>query len=237
MIHVGIAEDDASYAEQLQKYLLRYQEESGVTIKVDLFSDGMQLVQDYAPIYDLLILDISMPLLDGMKTAEAIRTQDPAVLIMFITSMKQYAIESYRVDAFDYVLKPIRYCALQMKLDKAVGIIERRASRYIMIRTEGADVRIDVSEITYIEVLGHHVTIHTESGDYETYSSLKKVEADLAPDHFSRCNKDYLVNLQHVVYIGTDVVRLTEGTELAISRLRRKEFLQAAADYYGNGGQ
>lgn len=196
----------------------------------------MELAEQYAPVYDILLLDISMPLLDGMKTAKSIRKKDPAVLIIFITNMKQYAIESYKVGAFDYVLKPVSYFALQQKLKKAITMINSQVKKYMMLHVEGAMMRVDVSKISYIEVFNHKLTFHTEEGDYQVSASLRSIEEQLEGCHFAKCNKSYLVNLKHVVYINADMVRLRDGTELSMSRLRKKEFLIAAADYYGGGG-
>lgn len=236
MIRIGIAEDDAGYREQLRAFLRQFEKENETRLEVAMFTDGMDLAEQYMPVYDILLLDISMPLLDGMKTAKSIRKKDPAVLIIFITNMKQYAIESYKVGAFDYVLKPVSYFALQAKLKKAVTMINNQVRRYIMLHVEGAMQRVDVSRISYIEVFNHKLTFHTEDGDYQVSASLRSIEEQLEGCHFSKCNKSYLVNLQHVVYISADIVKLRDGTELSMSRLRKKEFLIAAADYYGGGG-
>lgn len=237
MIRIGIAEDDAGYREQLRMFLEQFEQENGLSLDVVMFEDGFMLAEEYTPIYDILLLDISMPLMDGMETAREIRERDPAVLIIFITNMKQYAIESYKVGAFDYVLKPVSYYALQIKLKKAMSIIGNQAKSYIMVHLEGVLQRIEVSGISYIEVFNHKLTFHTEDGDLQISASLKSIEEQLEGGQFVKCNKSYLVNLQHVVYISTDMVRLRDGTELSMSRLRKKEFLLAAANYYGGGGR
>ena len=237
MFRIGIAEDDPGYQETLKNMLSRFQEEENIAFDIKMFSDGMALAEHYTPVYDILLLDISMPLLDGMKTAESIRRKDPAVLIIFITNMKQFAIESYKVEAFDYVLKPVSYFALKTKLKKALSIIEGQIHRYLLLHTDGSAVRVDIADIYYIEVYNHKLTFHTESGDFQVSASLKSCESQLDGCHFSRCNKCYLVNLSHVTYISGDTVTITNGDSLTLSRLRKKEFLLAITDYYGGAGK
>lgn len=119
MVRIAIAEDDPAYRATLEEYLDRYRRENGLEAEVTTFSDGLALTEGYRPVYDLLLLDIEMPNLDGMSAAEKIRSSDPEVVIIFITNMAQYAIKGYQVDALDYVLKPVSYAAFAFKLKKA----------------------------------------------------------------------------------------------------------------------
>lgn len=86
-MRVAIAEDDEASCKLLQAYLKTYSEKTGVVFEIDCFPDGMKLVNAYKPVYDLLLLDIEMPLLDGMSAARRIRKLDQNVFIIFITNM------------------------------------------------------------------------------------------------------------------------------------------------------
>ena len=99
MLHIAIVEDDPSYARQLQDYLGRYSRESGEPIEVTVYTDGDEIVEGYRAQFDLILLDVEMPFLDGMTAAEEIRRRDSEVVIIFITNMAQYAIKGYAVDA------------------------------------------------------------------------------------------------------------------------------------------
>ena len=111
MIRVAIVEDDLSCVQQLREYLSRYQKSSGEDIEVAVYPDGMAVVEQYRPVFDVLLLDIEMPRLDGMAAAREIRRTDPEVIMIFITNMARYAIKGYEVNALDFVLKPINYFA------------------------------------------------------------------------------------------------------------------------------
>ena len=107
MIRIALVEDDPAYAEQLLSYLKEYEKESKERISVQTFSDGEDIVTEYRADYDIILMDVEMKFMDGMSAAEEIRKMDTEVVIIFITNMPQYAIQGYRVDALDYVLKPV----------------------------------------------------------------------------------------------------------------------------------
>lgn len=116
MIRIAIVEDDRHDREALKKCLNRYEKENQVKFSVTEFQDGEDIVTDYTASYDLIILDIEMAFLNGMKAAEKIRELDTNVIIIFITNMPQYAIQGYKVNALDYILKPISYLSIQSSI-------------------------------------------------------------------------------------------------------------------------
>ena len=101
MIRIAIVEDDRHDREALKKCLNRYEKENQMKFSVTEFQDGEDIVTDYTASYDLIILDIEMAFLNGMKAAEKIRELDTNVIIIFITNMPQYAIQGYKVNALD----------------------------------------------------------------------------------------------------------------------------------------
>mgnify|MGYP000060856764 FL=1 len=111
MIRVAIVEDDAEVQGVLQEYVRRYTRQYGTEFEVTVFADGVDILEDYRAVYDIIFLDVEMKHLDGMTTAERIRQMDADVILIFITNMAQYAIRGYSVGALDYVLKPVPYFA------------------------------------------------------------------------------------------------------------------------------
>ena len=121
MIRVAIVEDDAEVQGVLQEYVRRYTRQYGTEFEVSVFADGVDILEDYRAVYDIIFLDVEMKHLDGMTTAERIRQMDTEVILIFITNMAQYAIRGYSVGALDYVLKPVPYFAFSQQLLKAVA--------------------------------------------------------------------------------------------------------------------
>lgn len=235
MIRIAIVEDDAAVREQLTDYVQRHSRQYGTEFEITVFPDGLDLLDEYRPVYDIIFLDVEMKHLDGMSTAERIRALDSDVVLIFITNMAQYAIKGYAVGALDYVLKPVPYFAFSQQLQKAVTRIEKRSRQYLAVPVDGGFRRLDVADIYYLESEGHRVHFYTEEDDFSAPGSLKTYEEKLADSPFARCNSGYLVNLAQVRSVQQSVVQVGPH-ELQISRPKRKNFLAALTDYIGGEG-
>ena len=235
MIRVAIVEDEAEIREQLMGYVQRYTRQYGTAFEVKTFADGLEILEDYRPVYDLILLDIEMKHLDGMERARRTRELDPEVMLVFITNMAQYAIKGYAVGALDYVLKPVPYFAFSQQLQKVEAQLRRRTRHYLAVPVEGGLRRLDTSRIYYIESEGHRVHFYTEEGDFAAPGALKALEEKLADRPFARCNSGYLVNLAQVQAVQQNTVEVGPY-ELQVSRPKRKSFLAALTDYIGGDG-
>ena len=125
MAKIAVVEDNDAMREQLCGFIAQYARESGRQLDVTAFADGAEIVDPYRPGFDIIFLDIEMPTLGGMPTAERIRQVDPDVVLVFVTNMAQYAIRGYEVDALDFVLKPVSYYQFSTKLERALQRIQR----------------------------------------------------------------------------------------------------------------
>lgn len=236
MIRIAIVEDDRHDREALKKCLNRYEKENQVKFSVTEFQDGEDIVTDYTASYDLIILDIEMAFLNGMKAAEKIRELDTNVIIIFITNMPQYAIQGYKVNALDYMLKPISWFSFSESMGRALSRVKTSAREYITISLKGGKQKLDVSKICYVEVQDHLLIYHTTEGEYSTKGTMKDADSQFDPVKFFRCNRCYLVNLEYVEnYVGSDVC--VNGDVIQISRSRRKPFLDALNEYLNEVGK
>lgn len=232
MIRIAIAEDEFQCAQQLRQYLDTFRQEYHQELEVTVYPNGQVLLDNFKGQFDLLLLDIEMPLLDGMTTAQRIRRRDPEVVILFITNMAQYAIRGYEVDALDYILKPVSYFSFSQRLNRAISRIRSRGKHFLVVPIKGGAKKLDVDSLYYVESQGHNLIFHAESGNYTAGGTMKEIEEKLSGLHFFRCNKGYLVALQHVDGIQ-DGCALVGGERLLISRSRKNEFLEALANYMG----
>lgn len=232
MIRIAVVEDNKECSDKLVQCLNQFAEEHGRGFDIAIFRDGADLVKIYKSKWDIIFMDIEMPLLDGMATAKEIRKSDPVVIIIFVTQMAQYAIKGYEVDAMDFILKPVSYFPFSLKLKKAISIIENRKQEVVFLPTIGVTKRVPVDDILYVEMVNHRLHFHTVDGIITISGTIKRWEEELIPMHFSRCNSGYLVNLAKVTAYQKDVVVVGEDT-LVVSRPRRKAFFQELSDYIG----
>ena len=237
MIRIAVADDDRECTAQLCRYIDDFARESGENCDVTVYHDGDELVERYRAQFDIILLDIEMPFLNGMTAAEMIRRQDPEVIIIFITNMSQYAIRGYAVDALDYVLKPINYFAFSQRLSRAVRRVAGRTRAYLTIPVKGGAMKLAVGDIYYVESRGHQLIYHTRTGELTAAGgTIQQAEESLKGHSFFRSNKGYLVNLEHVDGIR-DGCALVHGEKLIISRTRKSALLEALTNYVSGVGR
>ena len=232
MYHIAIVEDEAAFAAQLQEYLEKYQEEHDVRFKISVFGDGEEILKDYQPLYDIILLDIEMPKVNGMQAAEQIREQDADVTLMFITNMAGYAIKGYEVGALDFVMKPVNYYTFSMKLTRVLKRTRQKARQEILLTLPDGVKKLNVQQIYYVEVQNRMLSYHTDEGVFTMRGTMQSVEQMLRPYAFVKCNHWYIVNLKHVSEVRKNTA-IVAGHELEVSRRNRTVFLQALTEYVG----
>ncbi|MCD8342349.1 MAG: LytTR family DNA-binding domain-containing protein [Clostridiales bacterium] len=232
-MRAAIVEDERPEAELLKQYCADYEAETGRHISADCFADPVAFLEQYSPTFDLVLLDIQMPGMNGMRLAERLRELDSDVLIVFVTNMAQYAVQGYQVAALDFILKPISYFQFSKMMDRVFRCLEQRRPASLIVTSKRDTYRIPVGRICYIESQNHKLFFHMEDSVLEAWTALSAVEESLPPHLFSRINMGTLVNLGKVVGVRKDNVQLQSGEELPIARRRKKEFCADLAYYYG----
>ena len=233
MYHIAIVEDEKEFSEQLQEFLQRYQDEHQVHFKISVFCDGAEILENYEPVYDLILLDIEMPKVNGMEAANRIRETDNDVTLMFITNMASYAIHGYEVGALDFVMKPITYYAFSMRMTRALKRVRQQEEQQILLTLPGGVKKLGIQQIYFVDVQNHVLTYHTEEGEFSVRGTMQSAEKTLSvAKSFVKCNHWYMVNLKYVSEVQKNTV-IVAGYELEISRRNRTAFLKALADYVG----
>jgi DNA-binding LytR/AlgR family response regulator len=232
MVRIAIVDDEAEVRNMIESCIAEYSRTGGEKFEVTSFKDGSEIVSGYRPVYDIIFLDIQMPVMDGMTAAEKIRSMDEDVILIFITNMANYAIKGYSVNALDFVIKPVLPFAFSQQLTKAIGQMKKKMDNFLVVQHSGGIVKLDLAKVTYFESLGHRITVHTLNEEYTFNDSLKNMEQKLPAASFTRCNNCYLVNLAHVESVNQDIATVG-GHKLKISRPRKADFMNALADYIG----
>lgn len=232
MYRIAIVEDDRGFVEELKNYLNQYAKEEGQEFEISAFYDGAEILENYVPKYDLILLDIEMPKVNGMDAAEKIRETDENVVLMFITNMAQYAIRGYSVGALDFVMKPITYYTFSMKVKRALKRVQKKEIPSILLTLPDGVKKIDINRIYYLEVQNRMLHYHTDEGEFVVRGTLQGAESTLPAAFFAKCNHWYLVNLMHVTEVRKNTA-IVGGHELEISRRNRAGFLKALAEFMG----
>ena len=233
MVRIAIVEDEQEQADRLQSHIRRYGEEHQIGTQVTVCSNVITFLEQYKAEFDIVFMDIMMPMMNGMDAAHLLREKDDNVMLIFVTSMRQYALQGYDVAAADFIVKPVPYAEFTLKFTRALAKLPQTKAEDLLLRTEGGFVRLTADRIRYVEVRGHHCAYHTDTSTYQQYQTMKAVEDALPKDRFARCNNFLLVNLAFVEIIE-DMTVWVAGEALPISHPRKKPFSDAFARFAGS---
>ena len=230
-IRIALVEDELKYRDSISEFLKTFADKKNIEIKLSQFQDGDEIATSYSCDYDIILMDIMMQFMDGMKAAEEIRKKDNNVIIIFITNMTNYAIKGYQVGAFDYILKPLTYFAFKKSLERALEKLDiSDTEEYISVSIPNGVQKIRCKNIRYIESDAHYLNIHLEGEELRTYMRIGDAEKALKSFGFFRINKGILVNLKHVDGVADNCCIILE-TNLPISRGKKKEFMERLTEY------
>lgn len=243
MINIAIVEDEHAASALLKEYIERWLETDARGKGYD--RRDMRIMQYYngstflnassMKFFDIVFMDIRLPDVDGMTISEELRKTDKNAVIVFVTDIAQFAMKGYKVDALDYVLKPVSYYNFSVVLDRAFERLEKSTDVCVTVRVDNRIARISAADIKYVEVMNHKLIYHTKYEDIVGYGQLKDVENALGKAEFIQCHRYYLVNLKYVKSMSNGMLDV-DGTLLEVSVRKRKDVLAAVANYFGGGG-
>ena len=215
---IAICDDLKAEQITLARLIRAYAKEHGLAVKLCFFSSGESLLaalQEGMTIH-VLFLDIYMPGLDGMTTARRIRASGSSLSIIFATTSQDHGLDSFEVQACDYLVKPFQQEDVDSCLDWFFAHIPEPL-RLLSVYAEGEWQSIPLASIYYINVYGHQCQVHTPRGVIVTRRGLDALESAIDSRDFLRCHRSFLVNLNHVDGVEGSDFCLGDQTRIPIS--------------------
>ena len=221
MIKIALVDDEDKLKNEVKDYILKYSSDNNIDIDINMFSSGEDFIANFNKFsFDIIFMDIMMKDLDGIETCQKIRKIDQDVIIIFLTNLVQYALKGYEVNALDFVVKPVNYNVLKMKLDRAVTSLKnRKKSTNISFSYQNKKIFLETSKIKYVEVTGH---------------KLEKILSENEEEFFCRCNNYLLVNLNYVTSLSNLTLTI-ENKELMVSRSKKNQLMEKISKLYSQG--
>ena len=218
---ISVCDDDSQELERISSFIDTYKCESKVPLTYKTCQSATDLISSMSSgDYDILLLDILMPGINGMQAAHEIRAFDAGVKIVFLTSSPEFAVESYAVKAYDYILKPVSKDKLFSILD-AVIAEELKPLEGLTIKTQSGVARILFSRLAFVEIMNRKLYFHLADGSVrEVSASLASFEEELlARAEFVKVHRSYIVNLWQVGELRSKELITHAGKTVPISRL------------------
>lgn len=239
MLHIAVCDDDSIHQTHSLELLRDYlSQRPGLRGEVRIFDSGEALVAYAAEHggFDLCLLDILMPGLDGVETGRRLRKLGGRGEIIFLSSSNEFAADSYDVGAFFYLLKPIQREKLFSVLDKAVEKLYLRQQAAMVVHTSEGERRIRLEDIRYVERVGRVARYNCTSGAVDSQSlriPFRELAAPLLRDsRFYMCGASYVLNFQHVTAVNGQQARLDSGEVISLPRTAAHAFKKAWGDYW-----
>ena len=236
MIRIALVEDDKQMTLELIEVTQRFFKENNVKSEIYTFANAEDFLCDFKNNYNLILMDIDLPNMDGMNAVQHLRETKSDTMVIFVTSLAQYAIEGYKVNAFDFVVKPVQYYNFALTLKRALKSLLVQSEKSIIINNKSFMQKIDISNLKYIEVINHNLVFHTVNNNIEIRGTLSTYVHQLKDYDFVLCNRCYLVNLKFVSRVTTEYVIIGEE-KLILSKSRRTDFISAINAFISRGGE
>ena len=177
-LKIALCDDSEEDRRYIEKRVRNWAEASGESVGIQSFPSAEAFLFHYEEEKDfaILLLDIEMGQIDGVSLAKRIRSENPAVQIVFISGYSDYIAEGYEVEALHYLLKPVRAEKLSEVLERA-ALKFRTNERMIALEYAGEVNLVPLRAIQYVEVYRNYSTVHTKSGSYTVKKPLEKLSA------------------------------------------------------------
>lgn len=214
---IAICDDIEEDVKYISSAVNKWAEKENITVDIETFPSAESFLFRYAEqkAFDILLLDVEMPSMNGVELAKRIRKENDAVQIIFITGYTDYISEGYEVSALHYLVKPLSETKLFEVLTRAVLKI-RKNEKSLYLSLSGEMVRIPIYEIKYLEVQQNYVTVHSKK-DYTVKKTLGEFERGL-DERFYRMGRSFIVNLSCIDKITKTDVFLSDGSVIPLSR-------------------
>lgn len=234
MLKIGLCDDHPMFLNQLSDILNQISSTYNIALEITSFESGENLLDfcsSHPDYFDILFLDILMTGINGIDTASAIRNFCGDVYILFVTSSKEYALDSYSVNAYSYILKPFSLEAIQPKLLELYEKISFTKKNIIYVKNNQDIYTLHLDHVIYFESNLRKITAFMKNGErISFYNKMSNLEEDINNAIFLRCHRSFLVNLMYVKnLVGCDLL-MTTNQQLPIS----KKYLSSVREAFTN---
>lgn len=234
-MRIAVCDDDIKFLQDLSVLLNQYREEQHYNTEYKIYTNPLELVNqiEKGMHYDVIFLDVFMPGINGIQCAKDLRTYDSFVKIIFLTSTTEYAVESYSVRAYQYLLKPIQkeyFFAILNMLEKESEMAERSI---FVLKSKMGITKISLSKLEFCEVINRKIILHLNNGEeYECNLRMNELEDKLkAFTMFLKPHRSFLINMDYIQTLTTHSIVMECGVKIPVPREKYAQIKQTYMEY------
>lgn len=228
---IALCDDDKKERDRLVSFFIEYSLQTGIALQVQHFENGFYLLDaiEKDNHFDVIILDILMPGMNGIQTAKQIRQFNEAVKIIFLTSSSEFAVDSYAVGASYYLLKPVEKMGFFEILQRFLHTAKQKEEESIILHDGKSLKRILLADLVQCEIQQRTILITLINGTIlKTEGTLAELERELLRfSYLIKPHRSYVVNLRYVKEVTKKEVITVLGTQLPLARGRHDEIAHA----------
>ena len=224
MIRIGVVDDEKMFRDRISEIVVNVLKGEQVQTEIKKYADGTHFFEALSAgeTFDILLADIQMAGMDGMELGRRIRRNSPGMYIICITSYEEYAAESYRIEAFQYILKQDLESRLPGVIRELAYRLEEQEQEYRIVGNSVEKVKLFYKNIIYLYKSkgAKYVNYVTEEGIFRERISLESLLKELDSKIFIPVERGYVVNMKRICRISGDTLYLEKGYQVQVSRAR-----------------
>ncbi len=233
MIRIAVCDDEKGISDRIRTMISDFFCRKNMETIILQFSSGEELLK-YDKTIDILFLDIQMQGLDGMETARKLRKRRFQGFLIFITILKEMVFQSFEVQAYDYLVKPIEKKYFEKTMERLFLSIKNASEANLLIQKGYESRIISLEDIVFCEIIDRKVYLQLASSEViDFYDRIENLETKL-DNRFFRCHRSFLINLRYLKSYKNGTAYMEGGKEIPVSRLRSKEFSNVILQYMKN---
>ena len=230
MIYIGICDDEKYMLDHIRTMASRFFRGKNTEAAILEFSCGEELLK-YDKQIDILFLDIQMKGIDGMETARKLRRRKFKGILIFITVLKEMVFQSFEVQPYDYLVKPIEEQYFEKMMERLLGSMKDASEENLLVQKGYESRIIPIVDIVFCEIIDRKIYLHLVSSEVvDYYDRIENLEKKLNHSFF-RCHRSYLIHLKYLKSYKNGTAYMENGREIPVSRLRGKEFSNVILQY------
>lgn len=229
-MRAAICDDEKSMQTVLENLLDEYRKIRNIDVSIDKFDNGHDLIRALnEKEYEIVFMDYQMDDIDGMETSRLIRNKNNESIIIFVSAYPEIAVDSYEVNAFRFIVKPIKKEKLFKAIDDYLNSIDY--DNLLILKTHEGTWKIKMSDIIYAEAKGKHTIIRTAQKTFEIHIHLKMIEDKLPAEKFCRCQRAYIAGFAHIENHTNAEIFFDNGERAQIGKVYAAKFKRSFQEY------